>query len=1281
MDGTYAASTHAPEGIYQSQTWEDWLSSQMAPLRQLRVHLTDYEHIIEPDVWLQVIYISAALFFVLSLRGLSHQESAKMGNVYGVIGMLVAIVGTLVSPFVYGRAIWIFFVVCVPPAVLSVIVAMLVNMTSIPQLVGALNAFGGLAATLESFALYFSPYEVAKQDAMHSGGETRYVQFQVYQTVFYLIGASVGMITFTGSMVACGKLSGWIASKPRVLPLRWLWMPLLLGLLLAAGAGAGVFGLNDVPVGAVCLGLCTLLSALYGVCFVSAIGGADMPVVISVLNSGSGWAGVFAGLTLQNSIIIIAGAFVGASGIILSYVMCRAMNRSLYNVLVGGFGDTGAETNAQLFEGEANIVQSEQVCEELLASKSVIIVPGYGMAVSHAQFAVQELIAQLRERGTRVRLAIHPVAGRLPGHMNVLLAEADVPYDIVFSMEEINDEFPDTDTVIIIGANDTVNPAAQDAPGCPIYGMPVLEVWKAARVVVLKRSMRVGYAGIDNPLFFYPNCQMLLGDAKASVQSLVAGLHSSVARASPSTALPMPAESPKPKGAGAAAAAKGEQDDGSAADERPVSLLLTDRTGVSDEANKGTPAKPGSASAVEEAQTAEAAPPAFFVGVLRERQALERRVAMTPNVVCMMRDNLQLGCIVETNAGLSAGFLDEQYRAAGAIVVGSPAEVVRRSRVVLKVTSYSPDELNLAQPPVEAKDAEAKDTEEKANALPGDSESPVPTASLPPLKPREGGAETEGDASAPKAPSFLSSSEKVFVAGFIGPHAATRKSPPSAAAGSGAADAAPPREGGASSPVDALIAAALRLPHVTLLSLDVLPRLTVTQKMDVLSSTAKLAGYRAVVEAISHFGRLMGPEITAAGKYPPAKVLVVGAGVAGLQAIGDAHRLGADVRGFDVRLECKEQVESMGGKYLVMDFSEEGAGDGQNASQGASGYAQPMSEAFLRKEMALFAEQCAEIDILITTAALPGRPAPKLIKREHVDLMKPGSVIVDLAAPSGGNVERTRPGETYLYSEKVTVVGWTDLPSRMAPQASEMFARNLFNLLQHMGGGARFSVNFGDQVIRAITVTRNGEQTFPPPALKKDDPPLARTASGASSRHLTSAHAAGEEEARKPAAPRSWSERLQMRLQTRWRGIVAPLDILTVIAIAAFTALFAATAPPSFPPLLFVFLLACFVGYLLVWNVAPALHTPLMSVTNAISGAVLVGGMLGIGARAYEVLDRDAVCPRGQLGPLEPFYCRSRGAAATVLNAVAIAVASMNVFGGFAVTQRMLNMFRKSAAN
>eukprot|EP00922_Rhytidocystis_sp_ex-Travisia-forbesii_P001846 GHVS01002606.1.p1 GENE.GHVS01002606.1~~GHVS01002606.1.p1 ORF type:complete len:1159 (+),score=184.20 GHVS01002606.1:416-3892(+) len=1122
--------------------------------RRLSVNPEDAENIVEADVWLQCVYVASSLFFILALRGLSNQESSKVGNIYGVVGMVAAILATLVSPFVFGYGIWVFFVVAVPPAVLAAGVSLYIQMTSMPQMVGMLNACGGLAATLESFALFFSPYEVHKQDFMYGqGSPTRYTQFQVYQTVFYLIGGVVGMITFTGSIVACGKLSGHISSKPRILPGRAFYQPLLIAAIVGMGALAGVYGFNNFPLGLIGLSVMTVLAAVYGVLFVMAIGGADMPVVISVLNSGSGWAGVFAGLTLQNTLMIIAGAFVGASGIILSYVMCKAMNRSLYNVMIGGFGDSGLTGSPKAYQGEANLTSSEEVSEWLVAAKGVIIVPGYGMAVSRAQHAVADLARLLIGRGVNVRFGVHPVAGRLPGHMNVLLAEADVPYDIVLSMDEINGDFPTTDVVIVVGANDTVNPAAQTEPGCAIFGMPVLEVWRAQRTVVLKRSLNVGYAGVDNPLFLYDNNAMLLGDARKSLSALVDGV-----RISNTKAVAAPQDKRACRGG------SGEESN------LNVSTVVTENAVVI--AMDGTEVPPQQLI--------------FHLGVLREAPSLvdapscspnigctmdidERRASMSPSIAKKLSESLGIGVMVEPGAGMGSGFSDEAYIHAGCQVV-SRNVILQECQVVAKVTAPTIEEISQV-------------------------------------------ALVDGQA---------------FVSGFLSPGSCKPFLEKAASLG------------------------------VTVMALDLLPRISTAQKMDVLSSTAKLAGFRAVMEGFYHYGRLVGGEITAAGKYPPAKVLIIGAGVAGLQAVGDAHRMGADVRSFDIRLECKEQVESMGGKYLVMDFGNESGG-------GEGGYAKPMSEEFIKKEMELFSQQASECNIIITTAAIPGRPAPKLLKKEHVDLMQAGSVVVDLAAASGGNCEVTRPGEVYVHNDKVTVVGLTDLASRMAPQATEMFANNIYHLLEHCGGSNGFHIDMTDVIVRAITVCHESKVTYPAPSPLLPPPAVSKRGS---LKHNEQANQAAKQAANKPTA----------FVLRRYHGVVSIMDVVLALVIVAFTALFATTSPPSFPPLLFVFMLGCWVGYLLIWNVAPALHTPLMSVSNAISGVVLIGGMLGISPYAHEDLENLPACSATTAAAI-PFYCRDRGVASVALNAVAIAVASMNVFGGFTVTHRMLGMFKKSS--
>ncbi len=457
---------------------------------------------------LTVAYIVASVLFILSLAGLSNQESAKQGNRYGIAGMVIAIGATVLSQDIssYG----VFLIALLPAILIGQVMATRAPMTAMPQMVGLLNGFGGLAAVLVGYASYLNP------DPSLTGLDFTIHKVEVYAGIF------IGTITFIGSLIACGKLQEVLPSKAVVLPGRhWLNVGLLL-----AVAGLGYFYMTVAEgAGLLPLGIMTAIAAILGVTLVIAIGGADMPVVISVLNSYSGLGGAAAGFMLNNDLLIITGALVGSSGMILSYIMCKAMNRSFANVLLGGYGVTNYMGNAQT-TGSATVTTVEETVELLEAADSVIIVPGYGMAVAQAQHAVADITRVLRDRGTQVRFGIHPVAGRLPGHMNVLLAEANVPYDIVLEMDEINDDMPTTDVVLVIGANDTVNPSALEDPHSPIAGMPVLEVWKANRVVVLKRSLGAGYAGVANPLFYKDNTLMLLGDARTNLNAILAHLSS-----------------------------------------------------------------------------------------------------------------------------------------------------------------------------------------------------------------------------------------------------------------------------------------------------------------------------------------------------------------------------------------------------------------------------------------------------------------------------------------------------------------------------------------------------------------------------------------------------------------------------------------------------------------------------------------------------------------------------------------------------------------------------------
>jgi len=459
--------------------------------------------------FISAAYVVAALLFIFSLAGLSKQETAKQGNLYGMVGMAIALLTTIFDPRVSN--VLVIIVAMVIGSGIGLKLANKVEMTQMPELVAILHSFVGLAAVLVGFNSYF--------DAGHSVIITsaQQVAMNIHLTEVFL-GIFIGAVTFTGSIVAFGKLSGAISSSALMLPNRHKMN-------LAAGIVSIILMITFVKNGGsnFPLFLMTAIALVFGWHLVASIGGADMPVVVSMLNSYSGWAAAAAGFMLSNDLLIITGALVGSSGAILSYIMCKAMNRSFVSVIAGGFGtDIIIDENKDY--GEHIEVQAEAVADLLRGAKSVVIAPGYGMAVAQAQYPVYEMTQQLINKGIKVRFAIHPVAGRLPGHMNVLLAEAKVPYDIVLGMDEINDDFPETDVVLVIGANDTVNPAANDDPNSPIAGMPVLEVWNAKEVIVFKRSMNTGYAGVQNPLFFKDNTQMLFGDAKETTEQIFRAL-------------------------------------------------------------------------------------------------------------------------------------------------------------------------------------------------------------------------------------------------------------------------------------------------------------------------------------------------------------------------------------------------------------------------------------------------------------------------------------------------------------------------------------------------------------------------------------------------------------------------------------------------------------------------------------------------------------------------------------------------------------------------------------
>lgn len=907
----------------------------------------------------------------------------------------------------------------------------------------------------------------------------------VIQIVFMELGIFIGIVTFVGSVAACYKLDGKLktphfngfAVVNAILMIISIVLMVLGGLTAFFDKEVRDFfpPVMDLSWGWVFNIILVVVAGIYGYCFVLPIGGADMPVVISVLNAFSGISGCTAGFMLQDNLLIITGAIVASSGAILSYIMCLSMNRSLMSVLAGGFGEGSSKAPAKK-EGKSEPekphfpIKPEAVAEKLMDAKRVLIVPGYGMAVGHAQHAVAEMTNILISVGKRVEFGIHPVAGRLPGHMNVLLAEANVPYNIVHSMEEVNPTMKENDITLVIGANDTVNPAAENDPTSAIAGMPVIRVWESRQVVVFKRSMGKGYSDVENPLFFFENTNMCFGDAKQTVEAIVTELKEKTKNAEKISA-------------DAVAAAMQQEEE---FDFKAYETKMT-------------------------------------VGIPKEVGEEETRVAMTPNAAINLR-KMGFKVVIEEGAGEGSMFTREEYEKVGVEIV-SAEEVFSMSDVIVKLNEPLPNEIKML---------------------------------------REG---------------------QVLVS-----YASPAQNP------------------------DMLKAVADK--NVQWLAMDSVPRTTTAQKLDSLSSMGKIAGYRAVIEACSAYQGFFAPQITAAGKFDPCKMLIIGAGVAGLEAIGAAKALGADVRCFDTRSVCREQVESMGGTFLDLKVASTESGEGKG------GYAKVMSKEYIDAEMALFLAQAKECNVIISTAAIPGQRAPILLKREHVEAMKTGSVIVDLAARTGGNCELTQPGEVVVH-KGVTIIGYKQLPCRMSRIASEMYANNIFRLLEHMGKAQDFKIDVSDDIIRSMLVCNGGAVTYPPKDVSAPPPskPIVKKTT------------------------KSVAVLPQQSLSDNARRAIAVIAMFVVLLVVGFF------LPPTFTSQLMVFALACVIGYNSIWNVTSSLHTPLMSVTNAISGVVILGAL-------FQAID--------------PFNSISFW-----ISLVAILFSAINIGGGFYITRRMLDMFKK----
>jgi len=1013
---------------------------------------------------LEASYIFVGLTFMYAIRGLGNPVTANFGNFSGIIGIMVALFFVTKEPEFYLEDLPRAGAVMAVSLIIGLFIANKAEMIIMPQMVAGFHCMVGLAAVLVAFARYFD--EDVKMNSIH-----------IAETA---VGIFFGGLTFTGSVIAAGKLQGTIGSNPRSLPLKHFMNMLFIIGSIAASVPMCMAEQERDPIP---ISILTALSFILGIHLVMSIGGADMPVVVSMLNSYSGWTTVAAGFMLNNDLLIIAGSIIGSSGGILSYIMCKAMNRSFISVIAGGFGvEEGTTVEVS---GTHTITNVDEVADDLVKAKSVIIVPGYGMAVARCQGDVGAMVDVLRKSGVRVRFGIHEVAGRLPGHMNVLLAEANVPYDIVAERATLVPDMPNTDVTLVIGANDIVNPLAEEDTPSAVKGMPVLQVWKAKKCIVMKRSLATGYAGVDNPLFYKENTSMLLGNASKTIADLLGKIR-----------------------------AKAQVSD-------DATTISNEKTGLLSDQQQVLP--------VEKTYPT----PLKTLGVLWERIEGETRVAINPDMVTRFRE-LAFQVVVQRNAGASASYPDRHYENKGALLVDTARDVFAKSDVVVKITDWTIPDL--------------------INTRPGQ-----------------------------------------ILVGYFWPSQAAKKE---------------------------LLDACVQ-KNVTAVSMDCVPRITVAQKCDTLSSMANMAGYKAVVDAFYRLPRFSKPLITAAGKLPPAKVFVIGVGVAGLSAIGTARSLGALVQAHDTRAAVKEQVESMGAEFIVVKYKE--------AGEGAGGYAKEMSEGYQRAQLELYKKIISESDVVVTTANIPGVKAPLLVTKEMVMGMRPGSVCVDLAATNGGNIALTRPGEVYTDPDSgVVFVGLSNMAATMPSQASDLYAANLGHYFDHIGGASKLDDLMAKpeldtlEVIKPTIVVRGGKFLWTKPA----PPPSAP-----------------------PAKPKAVVEEKPEKKEEEEEGLSLGSFLMTVIFTFGLFLLFGIESTPETLQHIIAFVMAVIIGYFLVWGVDPALHTPLMAVTNAISGIIVTGGLLQIH------------------GPITDF--------SVICALLAVLFSSINVFGGFLLTKKMLDFFHK----
>ncbi|KAH7648134.1 pyridine nucleotide NAD(P) transhydrogenase alpha plus beta subunit [Cryptosporidium bovis] len=1105
-------------------------------------------------------YLFSALCFIYSIKGLSSRSSGYKSNIVGFVGMIIGILITMTEEG-FGNHYIVFLLTMLVSGGIGVYIAEKTELIRMPQLVAVFHSLIGLSAVLVSYSFFYTSLE---------GNEL--VETTILRRIEIFVGGMMGMITFIGSVIAAMKLDDIIPSKSTKIPYKNSCLMLILSSILITGAcfcstNNQITTLTNLHCG-------MIFSAIFGVFMIISIGGADMPVVISMLNSYSGWSTTITGFLLDNTLLIVSGALIGSSGAILSYIMCKGMNRNFMSVILGGFDQIEDSSIAGVIEDDKCYKTTpSETARLLLDSSKVLIVPGYGMAVSRSHKCISEIVKELESCGCKVDVCIHPVAGRMPGHMNVLLAEADVPTNIIKEMDQVNDNMEDYDVVLVVGANDIVNPAAL-LKESKIFGMPVIFVWKARQVIVSKRSLGHGYACIDNELFTKLNTKMLLGDSRKTLNFVKRILKGDSSSNDSNTS---------------------ENSD-----------LLNDRknTEYDDIANETSPLINGLNEQKEQLEERELDESKY------DSVSVQRRIAILPGIyeeedkniiilpippseVCRFRRRgygivLSKECI----STQSNYFTEEEYVKGGAFVYESTREMIKESEIVIK----------LGKPTI--KEVE---TLKRGHVL---------ICNMCTI-----GQSYNVDKENKKDKLLTTLSNK----------------------------------------------------GITVIDLDQIPRTSNAQTMDVRTTVSNISGYRAVVEAMNYLPRIGRSISSAAGTVKQSTVLVIGVGVAGLQAIATARSMGTRVIAMDTRLESKEEAESCGAKFVKL----------PDVTTNNN------SDTILNEQRKVIERYLKDTDIVITSANISGAISPVIITNEAVKKMKQGSVIIDLSADFGGNCELTERNKIVTDKESgVTIIGKSNFLFSMPLQSSELFSGNIYSLIVEMGKTAdKFKCNLENDIIGKACIIHEGKiLKFFPDQNKQyknvigdktfterqytnttvSDDNLTTTTTTTSTTSTTASNTVSsslisiqncfhsEDEACdecRDNKTKGVKSRTIKSLKQFTRKYITPncYFLLSMIMSIVLFIIMGINMSTIQIYNIFSFIISIIVGYHCVWEVDSKLHTPLMSITNALSGVIIIGSMVQYGTQTITTN--------------------------TLMALAATFLSSINTFGGFYVTNRMLALF------